>query len=334
MVSLKDHNKRHQVRIMPFKNFLIYLSLFSLMALPFLWSQQRDDTFFVNKFTTNEEYNNPIRQISILGERNSGTRWTYDHISECFNHSLAVENRLTRHKHWFQYNNPSKYLHDTLVLAQFRNPYEWLKAMEHVPHHSPAHLRTASNATLNAKNAANDWKIFLTKPWTTKRVGKDLEMKGDEICQDDFRYKDVVSCAVEPLPLSHYRHTIRYSEHQPFYEMRNDGSGKPYNNILELRSDKIRNFLSVANYPGVADVWVIQYEYLLAKGTAKLLQRIKEWTGVEPRCRTKPPQYRKPRKSRRIPAEFANHVREHLNWTTEAFIGYEIELDRETRQPW
>ena len=25
-----------------------------------------------------EEHQNPIRQISILGERNSGTRWTYE----------------------------------------------------------------------------------------------------------------------------------------------------------------------------------------------------------------------------------------------------------------
>jgi len=272
---------------------------------------------------------NPIRQISILGERNSGTRWTYDHISECFNHSLRVEKRLTRYKHWFQYRNTSKYQHDTLVLAQFRNPYDWFKAMEHVPHHSPAHMRTQDNAILESRNAENDWHVFLTKPWTMPRVGKDLELLGNETCQDDFPYRDIISCVLEPLPLSYYNHTLRYSEHQPFYEMRNDGSGEPYANILELRTDKIRNFLTVATYPGVADVWVVQYEYLVNKGTDQLLKRIEEWTGVQPNCSAKPPQNRKQKKSRVITKEFAAHIRKNLNWTVEEWIGYQVELHRE-----
>jgi hypothetical protein len=167
-----------------------------------------------------------IRQISILGERNSGTRWTYDHISECFNHSISVQKTLTRYKHWFQYPNPSKYPHDTLVLAQFRNPYDWLKAMEHVPHHSPAHMRTASDATTDMKTSGNYWKVFLTKPWTTNRTGQDLKLHGNETCQEDFPYQDIVSCVVEPLPHEFYNYTIRYSEHQPFYEMI-PGTGKP-----------------------------------------------------------------------------------------------------------
>jgi hypothetical protein len=167
-----------------------------------------------------------IQQISILGERNSGTRWTFDHISECFNYSIPVKRTLTRYKHWFQYNNPDKYPHDTLVIAQFRNPYDWLKAMEHVPHHSPAHLRTALTADTDMRSSGNDWKIFLTKPWTTNRTGEDLKLFGNETCQEDFPYQDIVSCVIEPLPHEHYNHTIRYSEHQPFYEMI-PGTGKP-----------------------------------------------------------------------------------------------------------
>jgi len=253
------------------------------------------------------------------------------HISECYNNTILVKKELTRYKHWFQYENASKYRHDTLVLAQFRNPYDWFKAMEHVPHHSPAHLRTALNASTNSTNASNDWYTFLTKPWTTERVGLDLELDFDEntICQDDFRYKDVVSCVLEPLPPSYYNYTIRYSEHQPFYEMRADGSGEPYDNIMEMRTDKIRNFLSVANYPGVSDAWVVQYEYLLSKGTAHLLQRLEEWTGIKPNCKAKPPQNRKQKKSRFVSKEFAAHVRQRLNWTVENWIGYEIDLSRE-----
>lgn len=210
--------------------------------------------------------------------------------------------------------------------------------MEHVPHHSPAHLRTALNATTNSTNAMNDWEVFLSKPWTMERVGTDLDILAASpndtastiMCQDDFAYRDIISCELEPLPPSHYNYTIRYSEHQPFYEMRNDKSGLPYDNIMDLRTDKIRNFLSVANYPGVADAWVIQYEYLLSKGTQHLLDRIEEWTGIKPQCRPKPPQpNRKQKKSRFITKQFAKHIRMNLNWTVESWIGYEIDWRHE-----
>lgn len=102
-----------------------------------------------------------------------------------------------------------------------------------------------------------------------------------------------------------------------------------YDNILELRSDKIRNFLSVTEYHGVADAWVIQYEYLVSKGTEKLLKRIEEWTGIPPKCKAKPPQFRKQRRSRTVTKDFAQHVRKHLNWTVERWIGYDIEMHRE-----
>ena len=31
-----------------------------------------------------------IQQISLLGERNSGTRWIYNHLSECFGDQITV----------------------------------------------------------------------------------------------------------------------------------------------------------------------------------------------------------------------------------------------------
>ena len=196
------------------------------------------------------------------------------------------------------------------------------------------------NADLESRNSDNDWQIFLTKEWTMERVGEDLEVReqarrkgiNDESlipCQEDFTYRDIVSCVKEPLPHSNYNHTIRYSEHQPFYEMRNDGSGLPYANILELRSDKIRNFLSVRKFPNVADVWAVQYEYLLRTGTQNLLRRIQQWTGVVPDCQPHPTQVRQPKKTRFVTPEFAKHVRLHLNWTVEAMIGYNIEWTRE-----
>jgi hypothetical protein len=269
------------------------------------------------------------------------------HVNECFGHALRVEKRLSRYKHWFQTPTLShNYPHDTLVVAQFRNAYDWLKAMERVPHHSPAHLRTkaacsnnnASNSCVHSQTAENDWNVFLTKPWTMPRVGLDLEIiRNNTIdtaqCQQEFHFNDINSCHLEPLPHEYYNYTLRYSEHQPFYEMRNDGSGLPYSNIMEMRTDKIRNFLATKSYLGVADVWLVQYEYLLAKGTSHLIDRIQQWTGVAPNCTTKPPQQRKPKKSRVLETSMAKHIRLHLNWTVERWIGYDIEWSREDNDP-
>ena len=249
-----------------------------------------------------------IKMISLLGERNSGTRWTSSHLEECFSHAIEVRTKLTRYKHWFQYPAPYRYPHETLVIAQFRNPYDWLKAMQHVPHHAPDHLQYRPD---------DRWMEFLTSTWTMERIGTDKVNKTRR-CQEHFEYKDIISCDVEPLPRSEYK-KLDYSRHQPFYEMRNDGSGKPYDNIMEMRTDKIRNFLSIKHYDGIADVWAVQYEYFLTKGTQELLDEITRWTGIEPNCTARPPQQRR---NRPVEREMADFIRGHLNWTVEAWIGY------------
>lgn len=177
--------------------------------------------------------------------------------------------------------------------------------MHHVPHHSPSH-------------SGVDWKTFVTKTWTTPRVGLDLELKGDETCQHHFKYKDLISCIHRPEPWKPVDN--RTSLDKPFYEMKRDGSGEPYDNIMEMRSDKIRDTLEIKNFEGVADLWMIQYEYMLRTGTKQLLDRITEWTGIQPKCKAYPPQERR---QREMPEDFIQFVTDHLNWTTEAFIGYE-----------
>jgi hypothetical protein len=151
-----------------------------------------------------------------------------------------------------------------------------------------------------------------------ERVGLDRFDNLTEPCQEHFEYKDLISCPVEPLPKSRYK-KMQYSNHQPMYEMRNDGSGEPYANIMEMRADKIRNFLSVKDYEGIADVWVVQYEYLLTKGTQELVDQVAKWTGVEPKCKPMPPQQRR---NRPVEKEMADFIRANLNWTTESWVGF------------
>ena len=169
-----------------------------------------------------------------------------------------------------------------------------------------------------------EWKDFLTKPWTMERVGKDLEITDVEkndphFCQQKFAYKDVISCHVRPFTETKVEKT-HYSEHQPFYEMRNDGSGEPYDNILQLRKAKIDNFMSTKNFKNVEDLWVVQYEDLLSVGTKDLLETVSKLTGIKPNC---VPSESQNRKKRFIDPEMIEFLNENVDWDAEELIGYE-----------
>lgn len=53
------------------------------------------------------------------------------HLNDCFVDDIPVKRRLTRYKHWFQDENIGKrsVIDGTLVVAMFRNPFEWIEAM-------------------------------------------------------------------------------------------------------------------------------------------------------------------------------------------------------------
>jgi len=249
-----------------------------------------------------------VKEISVIGERNSGTTWIWNELTTCFNNTVKVKRRLTRYKHWFQYEDGKKHP-ATLVLAIFRDPYYWIAAMRKKPHHAPMHLHL-------------DWKTFVTKQWTMPRVGKDLEMVNQtgRICQQEFYFHEVVSCNDRPYPDGHFKDKKPgYSGHQPFYEMKNDGSGKPYDNILDLRRDKIINFLEVANWTWVEKFWILRYEDLLKTGTANLIKQIENLTGVKARCVPSSPQNRT---QRSLQSDFLSYLNEHVDWNTEHLIGY------------
>ena len=178
------------------------------------------------------------------------------------------------------------------------------------PHHASRHVKL-------------DWKDFVTKPWTMERVGKDLEVteeqkKNSTFCQQDFLYKDINSCFLRPYPPGYFQKTIM-SNHQPFYEMRHDGSGEPYDNILEMRAAKNRNFLSTKEFEGVEELWVVHYEDLLRGGTAELIRRVEEMTGAKAACDVYPSNNKE---GRIINAEEQKYLDKHIDWEAEELIGY------------
>lgn len=247
-------------------------------------------------------------------------------MSECFNHTIPVERHLSRYKHWFQYDDPNVIPRNTLTIAMFRDPITWTWAMKEVPHHATEHIDLP-------------WMEFVTKEWSMERVCDDISwleiQKKDNassyddvdgrICQENFRYHEVVSCLVRPCPDGYWatprRH--RYSRHQPFYEMRvDDPSGRPYGNILEMRADKIRNFVESGTYSNVDGYWHYKYESLLNSGTEDLIERIERATGARrdpDRCRVYGPQERRERPMDR---DFFDYMIEHVDWSAEELVGY------------
>ncbi|KAL7470075.1 hypothetical protein ACHAXS_010320 [Conticribra weissflogii] len=272
-------------------------------------------------FADREAVDGSIESISLLGERNSGTRWIYAHLGLCFNDTIPVHRTLSRYKHWFQYDNPSKIAKNTLVIAMFRDPIQWTWAMNAVPHHASRHIDLT-------------WKEFVTKEWTMERLFKDEAWRDEQfaknntgrICQENFHYHEIVSCLTRPYPEGfwgdHRRH--RFSQHQPFYEMKvNDPKGTPYANILEMRAGKIRNFLETAQYSNVEGFWYYRYEDLLKQGTEDLVTRIERATGVkrnQEKCKIFEPQNR--RKRSMDPAYF-DYMVDHVDWEAENLIGYD-----------
>jgi hypothetical protein len=195
------------------------------------------------------------------------------------------------------------------VVAQFRHVYHWVEAMRVKPHHSPEHFNLA-------------WQEFVTKPWTmptSQGEDGDVILPGTEnetiVCQHNFHPDEVVPCMEMESGVMQSGLEIF-----PVYEMRNDGSGKSYDNILELRADKIQNFLSIADFDGIQDLFPVQYEQLVRNGTATLIHNLEEALGVKAHCSPIDPQNLP---SRSLALEYVEWMKEHVDWETEALIGYD-----------
>jgi hypothetical protein len=255
----------------------------------------------------------PIEDLSIIGERNSGTRWMSSHLQDCFSDRLLVRHYLVRYKHWFQHDIPNgKERRGTIVVAMFRDPYYWVEAMRKVPHHAPLHYKLP-------------WEDFVTTPWTMPRAPLDIEVRQNGSdptkieCQENFHYHQINSCLSRPFPEGYFRKKPPMSGHKPQYELRIDGSGRPYGSILDMRSDKIKNHLSVAEWEWVQHLIHARYEDLLKNGTDQLIRYIEQLSGVKSNCTPYPPQ---DRRTRPLEDSYIYWMTNFVDWETEALIGY------------
>lgn len=317
------------------------------------------------------EYPNKVSQISLLGERNSGTTWTHAHLEECFGHAIIVKNRLTRHKHWFQHDEVAlrqKLLGDdssrspgkTLVIAQFRDPIYWVDAMRRKPHHSPMHYGFEKS----------QWREFIETPWTLPVRPESDEAYIEEFtlkynatravfhppCHEGFLPHQMMTCLRSPWAIgntpnledegdnneqtnktaySNYfkiHHPLKkswpsFSGDKPRYE-HHPITGKPYGTLLELRRDKIFNFVQhVQTWDWTTDhVRVERYEDLVANGTLELIKYVEKQTGLEAKCTPFPPQPNRtvhnPWNSDDDEVAYLDYMHKHVDWDAEALIGY------------
>lgn len=260
---------------------------------------------------TNQSSQSTIKSINLIGERHTGTKWITAHLQDCFGDQVQVLNRFTRYKHWFQYEDPHLYPPNSIVVvALVRDPYDWLESMRKRPYHSPNHFDL-------------DWEAFLTRPWGMDRGPGDQQLiqEGSTLnatCMHRFSFNNIIPCS--QLDRNMYNGTRRNGKKIGVtYELNQDGSGNAYESILQLRSDKIQNFLNISSFNAVRAFYPVQFEYLVAQGTSELIEELERVTGFKARCKSADPQ---PLKEKSYNESFIHWVNEHLNWETEHLIGY------------
>lgn len=276
----------------------------------------RDSLSSSNRLEAVTKKYGPVKTIALIGERNSGTTWMTSELKKCFaSDEIEVKVGLTRDKHWFQADDSTVPRKSTVVVAQFRNVYDWSASMRGRPHHSPEHLRL-------------DLEEFLTKPWGMKRPSRDLPYKDENgpICQLGYSYKEIVPCLREkqkPLRDPNEKRRTDFSGWDPQYELRRDGSGQPYDSIIQLRYAKIKNAMAIKNWDWIADVEMIRYESLLEEGTGPLMERLEKILGVKMNCTPSPPAPERLANYANLEPKVIKLINSLTNWDGEALLGYE-----------
>ena len=220
---------------------------------------------------------------------------------------------MNRPSHWFQ--SPNIPIEEpTIVLPLFLNPYHWVDTMRTSPHYTPAHKQM-------------EWVQFVSTPWTIHRSKEELDLKsnakdGEPIkCQLGFQYNEVISCLDQQDQLG---------KEAPIYELKVDGTGRPYNTILQLRHDKILNWLNTTNWNNVEFVHPVQYELLTKPGGLLSVMKVIEIkTRIKSACENQDiANINAPIFWHDVPNEYISWMRMNVMWDVEYRIGYDQAIRR------
>jgi hypothetical protein len=194
-----------------------------------------------------------------------------------------VANTYKRYKHWFQEEDLTRVPENSaVVVAIFRDPYDWVEAMRVEPHHAHDHLQWLRSKT-NLSSRPLEWKEFVTQPWIGRRGSTDKVTSrtnrgmNNAQCMDSYSFYDAVPCSVNDSStvegLGNYK-----------YEYRRDRSERGFSSIIDLRREKILNHLSVANFRGTRAFFSFRFEDMNDSGMSTLIKNLEEATGIKARC--------------------------------------------------
>lgn len=200
------------------------------------------------------------------------------------------------------------------------------------------------------RNLLSAWRILYK--WMGYGKSSDEEQSG---CQLSFGPSRVLPCwhTNDGKTASSSAAIVELEKHIPVYETRLDGSGAPYDSILQLRADKIRSAINDSKkHTEVGFVIPVKYETLVDgysdgtftnfPGIVGLMNRIESLTGMLPDkdagwtemsksenkfwadpvgCRGHVcfPSVNAMRKN----AEYIQYMNDHVDWEAESLVGYQ-----------
>jgi hypothetical protein len=273
-------------------------------------------------------------KVHLIGERNSGTKWIVEEMKKCFpreKYGLVFQRDLNgRNKHFFQdaFGMYGSFQRKHVVIAAFREPVEWVAAMIEKPYHMMEHQKGFDK---HDNPIPLDWQEFVSKPWTMKNRSKAdykiLEEKKKNPfkflpCRIGMEFHQVMPCRFDPDTIPHRLHRSQ----NPVYELKRGGKpDEPYANILQLRSDKIVNFLlEVPLLQDLGGYLAVRFEDLVQNGTRAFLEQVGEMLGMPelpPECKPQDPRPEMVGR-RKIPDGLRQWIEDHLVVRTERLLGY------------
>ena len=170
------------------------------------------------------------------------------------------------------------------------------------------------------------WLQFVTKPWvgnsyTRGAVDKNitkLGQKNEVVCLEGYSYKEIIPCDVDDPLHSKTSTPPGYGDYK--YELMHDMSERAYSSIVDLRSAKITNHLSVSKMEGVRAFYPFRYEDLSEFGTEVLLNLVEQATGFKRKCEAAEP--KGVAKHKEVPKEYVEWMNQFVDWDVEALVGY------------
>ena len=253
-----------------------------------------------------------------------------------------------RFKYWFQEEDLTNVPENSaVVVAMFRNPYDWVEAMRIEPLHAIEHLRwyqPGVNGSIDINIGINDdraygsdgsgeyysarpfkWKEFVTKPWIGRRGTKDIVISrtnrgmNSAKCMDSYSFYDAVPCSVDDSStvdgLGEYK-----------YEYKRDRSERGFSSIIDLRREKILNHLSVSDFRGTRAFLSFRFEDMNDNGMVALIKSLEEATGMKARC-TPALDFLAQQNTtdlEELPEDYIEWMDRFVDWDVESRIGYSM----------